>query len=64
MKKFYVLKVDDIITQQRIVFKNLGDEIAELPGIAGGTILGDGEVALILELTDLISATNRRGRRG
>lgn len=53
-KKYYCLEVDDIIRQQRIVFKTLGKEIENLPGIAGGTILGDGRIALIAEVNAII----------
>lgn len=53
--KAYGVLVDDIIAQQRIVFKNLGKELDGLMGIAGGTILADGKVALIAEIGDLIT---------
>ena len=53
-EKRYLIHVDEILIQQRIVFKNLGREIEGLPGIAGGTILADGSVALILELGDIV----------
>lgn len=53
-EKFYALLVDDIVQQQRIVFKNIGREIEGLPGVAGGTILADGNVALILEINDIV----------
>ncbi|HLE09785.1 MAG: hypothetical protein A2504_11290 [Bdellovibrionales bacterium RIFOXYD12_FULL_39_22] len=52
--KNYLLHVDDILIQQRIVFKNLGAELEGLPAIAGGTILADGTVALILEVGDIV----------
>ena len=51
----YALLVDDILSQQRIVHKNLGMELENLPGVAGGTILSDGNVALILELTSVVN---------
>ncbi len=53
-RKNYCLEVDDILRQQRIVFKTLGREIENLPGIAGGTILGDGRIALIAEVNAII----------
>lgn len=53
--KSYGVLVDDIIAQQRIVFKNLGKELDGLMGMAGGTILADGRVALIVEISDLVS---------
>ncbi|OVE82631.1 hypothetical protein BVY03_00540 [bacterium K02(2017)] len=54
-EKRFGLLVDDVLTQQRIVFKDLGHEVSGLPGIAGGTILGDGQVALILDLHEIIN---------
>ncbi|NRA63095.1 MAG: chemotaxis protein CheA [Pseudobacteriovorax sp.] len=47
------LKVDDIIGQVRVVQKRLGHELKELRGVSGGAILGDGEVALVLNLSSL-----------
>ena len=52
--KAYGVLVDDIISQQRIVFKNLGKELDGIMGVAGGTILADGKVALIVEIGDLV----------
>ena len=51
----YAIQVDEILSQQRIVFKSLGNELENLAGISGGTILADGKVALILETNDIIS---------
>lgn len=53
-RPFSVL-VDDIIGQQQIVIKQLGQEVRNLKGVSGGAILGDGRAALILELNDLVS---------
>ena len=46
--------VDDLIGQQEIVIKSLGKLLTGISGIAGGTILGSGEVALILDVDALI----------
>lgn len=48
------LVVDDLIGQQEIVIKSLGDLIGGIKGIAGSTILGDGHVALILDIGGII----------
>ncbi len=48
------LVVDDLIGQQEIVIKSLGDLIGGIKGIAGATILGDGHVALILDIGGII----------
>ncbi len=43
------LLVDELIGQQQVVAKPLGDGIGKVRGIAGGAILGDGRVGLILD---------------
>ena len=42
--------VDTLIGQQEIVIKSLGNLLAGLKVIAGATILGNGQVALILDV--------------
>lgn len=49
----FAVLVDDIIGQQQVVIKRLGDEISGLRGVTGGAILGDGKAALILDLTQM-----------
>ena len=48
------LIVDDLIGQQEIVIKSLGAYIKQCKFISGATILGDGEVALILDANALL----------
>ena len=48
------LVVDELIGQQEIVIKSLGKYISKCKFISGATILGDGEVALILDANALI----------
>ncbi|SHJ58288.1 two-component system, chemotaxis family, sensor kinase CheA [Anaerobranca californiensis DSM 14826] len=47
------LIVDDLIGQQEIVIKHLGDFLSNIKGFAGATISGDGEVILILDTNSL-----------
>ena len=47
--------VDELVGQQEIVIKPLGKLLAKVRGIAGATILGDGNVALILDVASLHS---------
>jgi two-component system chemotaxis sensor kinase CheA len=54
------LVVDDIIGQQQVVIKSLEENFESIDGIAGGTILGDGNVALIVDVQGLKSAKLRR----
>jgi two-component system chemotaxis sensor kinase CheA len=48
------LVVDELIGQQEIVIKSMGKYISKCKFISGATILGDGEVALILDANALI----------
>jgi two-component system chemotaxis sensor kinase CheA len=54
------LVVDDIIGQQQVVIKSLEENFETIEGIAGGTILGDGNVALIVDVQGLRSHALRR----
>ena len=51
-KQFCVM-VDELIGKQEVVIKSLGETMANIAGIAGGAILGDGRVGLILDLEGL-----------
>lgn len=53
------LLIDGIAGQQQVVLKSLEENFVRVQGFAGATILGDGRVALILDVSDLI----RRGRQ-
>ncbi|MCB0208486.1 MAG: chemotaxis protein CheA [Anaerolineae bacterium] len=53
------LIVDRIIGKQGIVVKSLNSIAGEVPGISGCTILGDGRVALIIDIPGLINAELR-----
>ena len=46
--------VEDLIGQQEIVIKSLGELIGEVKGIAGAAVLGNGQVALILDNSTLL----------
>lgn len=48
------LVVDELLGQQEIVIKSLGQYLGQIVGIAGSTILGDGRVIMILDVADLI----------
>lgn len=53
------LVVDKIIGKQDIVVKSLSSIIGEVPGLSGGAILGDGHIALIIDVPNLINAALR-----
>ncbi len=50
------LLVDEMVSKQEVVIKNLGAFMRNLPGVAGGAILGDGSIALILDPGTLLQA--------
>lgn len=54
------LMIDDIIGQQQVVIKSLEENFERIDGIAGGTILGDGNVALIVDVPGLRTATGHK----
>lgn len=49
------LLVDELINQQQVVIKNLGSDFNKLIGISGMSILGDGRVALILDVQNILN---------
>ncbi|MGF1482931.1 MAG: chemotaxis protein CheA [Opitutales bacterium] len=53
--KPYGLLVDEMVSKQEVVIKSLGNLMQGLEGIAGGAILGDGTIALILDPSTLFS---------
>ena len=48
------LQVDQLLGKQEVVIKSLGAALGEIPGVAGGAILGDGRVGLILDAHGLL----------
>ena len=54
------LFVDDLLGQQQVVIKSLETNYGHIEGVSGATILGDGSVALILDVPGLIRAASMR----
>ena len=50
------LLVDEVLAQQQVVVKSLESNYQRVPGLAGATILGDGQVAFILDVVALAQA--------
>ncbi|AJC44659.1 MULTISPECIES: chemotaxis protein CheA [Xanthomonas] len=48
------LEVDELIGQQQVVVKNIENNYRRISGISGATILGDGRVALIVDIGGLV----------
>jgi two-component system chemotaxis sensor kinase CheA len=54
------LFVDELLSQQQIVIKSLETNYKQVQGVSGATILGDGSVALILDIAGLIQLFHRK----
>lgn len=54
------LVVDDLLAQQQVVIKSLEENYKRVEGVSGATILGDGTVALILDISGLIKLAGVR----
>ncbi|WDS36814.1 chemotaxis protein CheA [Pseudoxanthomonas sp.] len=48
------LEVDELVGQQQVVVKNIENNYRRIAGISGATILGDGRVALIVDIGGLV----------
>ncbi len=51
------LFIDELVGQQQVVVKNIESNYKKVPGVSGATILGDGCVALILDISALLRTT-------
>ena len=52
------LMVDELIGKQEVVIKSLGGALKKNPSLAGGAVLGDGRVGLILNVDSLVKLNN------
>jgi chemotaxis protein histidine kinase CheA/CheY-like chemotaxis protein len=48
------IRIDEIIGNREVVVKTIGPQLARLPGIAGATVMGNGQVVLILNPVQLV----------
>ena len=55
--------VDDLLAQQQVVIKILETNFRQVPGLAGATMLGDGRVALIIDVPGLIMSVEAGSSR-
>ena len=53
------LLVDELLGQQQVVIKSLGEALGRVTGVSGGAIMGDGNVSLILDVPGLIRLAQR-----
>lgn len=55
------LLVDELVGQQQVVVKSLETNFRKVPGLSGATVMGDGSVALILDVAHLVRLSGREG---
>jgi two-component system, chemotaxis family, sensor kinase CheA len=55
------LLLDELLGQEEIVIKSLGEALKRTRGLAGGAILGDGRVGLILDIAGLFDLADKQG---
>ena len=53
--RFIGLIVEELLNQQEIVIKSLGNYLQDTEFISGATIIGDGDVALIIDVRDIVA---------
>lgn len=54
------LLLDELLGQEEIVIKSLGEALKHTKGLAGGAILGDGRVGLILDMAGLFEISEKQ----
>jgi two-component system chemotaxis sensor kinase CheA len=54
-EKRFGIKVDELLGQKEVVIKSLGNYLGNIYGIAGSTIMGDGTVVMILDISELLN---------
>ncbi|MCL6628303.1 MAG: chemotaxis protein CheA [Armatimonadetes bacterium] len=62
-EKHCALLVDEILGQQHVVAKSLGEGVGKVQGLSGGAILGDGCVGLILDTTEIVALARQQTAR-
>lgn len=53
------LLVDELLGQEQVVIKSLGEALGSVPGTSGGAILGDGNVSLILDVPGIMDLVEK-----
>jgi two-component system chemotaxis sensor kinase CheA len=61
-KRFGIL-VDELEGQQQVVIKSLEQHYRRVPGVAGATIMGDGSVAMILDIESIAAGVNTTNKQ-
>lgn len=56
---YFGIVIDELLGQQQIVIKSIEQNFQHVEGIAGATVLGDGTVALIIDVTGLVQLSGQ-----
>ena len=56
------LVVDRLLGQQEVVIKALDDYLGDLPGISGGTVLGDGSISMIVDISSILAGMKTQNK--
>jgi two-component system chemotaxis sensor kinase CheA len=62
-ERYHSFIVDDVIDEREVIVRNLNPELARVSNISHATVLGDGQVVLILNVSDLIKNAQGKGLR-
>jgi two-component system, chemotaxis family, sensor kinase CheA len=54
--------VDSLVRQQEVVIKSIGERLKTIPGIAGATEVGEGEIVLVIDVGTLIESFGGKAR--
>lgn len=54
------LMVDELLREQDVVIKSMGSAVGDVPGVSGASLLGDGSVAIIVDVGSLIKGMKQR----
>jgi two-component system chemotaxis sensor kinase CheA len=58
------LLVDEVIAQQQVVIKSMGEGVGDVPFVSGAAILSDGRVGLIVNVEGIVSLIIEKRHRG
>ena len=59
--KYLCLLLDELLGKEEVVIKSMGAYLQNVKGIAGGAIMGDGRVGLILDMAGIWQLANNQG---
>ena len=51
--KYKAIRVDDIVERREVVIKQVGEDIGDIKFVAGASIMGDGQVSLIIDVENI-----------